>query len=279
MKQLKEITIAHTPDADDAFMFYALTCEKLKPTDFQITHVLKPIQELNHAAREGTYEMSALSIAAYPSVSDKYWLMDCGACMGFKFGPMLLSNRSLSKAELEAATVGIPGKLTTAYMLLKMFQPKCKIVEIPFDKIVDSLLVGEIDAGLIIHEAQMTYEKYGLEKIVDLGLWWYDETGLPLPLGGNVIRKDLPSKMASQLSDLFRKSIKYSLANRRQAVDFALPYARGIDVGDAMQFIGRYVNELTIEYGDTGKRALEELFERAYQSGAIQSRPQLQFAP
>jgi 1,4-dihydroxy-6-naphthoate synthase len=278
MNQLKQITIAHTPDADDAFMFYALTAQKLSSPDLEIVHLLKPIQELNEAAKHGTYEMSALSFAAYPTVADQYSLMSCGACMGYKHGPMLLAKRDLTIADLSRGTIAIPGKMTTAYMLFKIFQPNAATVEVPFDQIVCAISEGKVDAGLVIHEAQLTYERHGLKKIVDLGQWWFDETRLPLPLGGNVLRKDLGPRIASEITKLFRESIRYALTHREEAVNFALPYARGMAAAEATKFIGRYVNELTLDYGDVGSKALAELFKRAYEHGAIDSLPQLEFA-
>jgi 1,4-dihydroxy-6-naphthoate synthase len=231
--------------------------------------VLKTIQELNEAAKKATYEMSALSFAAYPSVADKYMLMPCGACMGIKQGPMLLAKRKLAVKDLGKTRIAIPGSLTTAYLVLKMIAPGAKTIEIPFDKITDAILRDEVDAGLIIHEAQMTYEKKGLNKIVDFGEWWFEETGLPLPLGGNVIRKDLELPIAIELVDLFQRSIKYALANRSEAAAYAIRYARGLPIDQATQFIGKYVNDLTVDYGEVGKKALIELFKRAYQAGAL----------
>lgn len=265
----KTITIAHTPDADDAFMFYGLTSNRLQSTRFELVHTLKNIQELNEAAKLGQYEMSALSFAAYPQVSDKYVLMPCGACMGIKHGPMLLSKKDIAWKDLDKITIAVPGKLTTAYLVLNMIEPKAKTLELPFDHITGAVLRGEVDAGLIIHEAQMTYEREGLNKIVDLGEWWFQETGLPLPLGGNVLRKDLDSATSVELTKLFQESIKFALANRAEAANFAIRYARGLPMDQATQFIGRYVNDLTVDYGEVGKQALEQLFALAYKAGAL----------
>lgn len=274
---LKTITIAHTPDADDAFMFYGLTSNRLQSRQFAIVHVLKSIQELNQAAKTGTYEMSALSLAAYPYVADKYRLMPCGACMGIKHGPMLLSKRKLSLKDLSNINIAIPGRLTTAFLLLKMIEPKVETIELPFDRITDAILREEVDAGLIIHEAQITYERTGLNKIADLGEWWFEETGLPLPLGGNVLRKDLDPSVCSELIKLFQESINFALANRVEAANYAVQYARGLAIDQATQFIGRYVNDLTVDYGEVGKQALVQLFERAYAAGAIAQPIQAEF--
>lgn len=266
---MQAITIAHTPDADDAFMFYALTAGKVSAPGINIAHVLKPIQELNEAAKTGAYEMSALSFAAFPSVADKYSLLPCGACMGYKHGPLLLSKENMSLQNLDRVTVAIPGRLTTAFLVLKMINPRVQTVEVPFDKIVEAVTRGEADAGLIIHEAQLTYERSGLKKVVDLGEWWFSETALPLPLGGNVIRQDLEPGLKMAVTGLFRDSINYALANRDEAAQFAMRYARGLSAKQAKHFIGIYVNETTLDYGETGKEALRQLFDRAYKAGAI----------
>lgn len=269
MRERREITIGHTLDADDAFMFYALTSEKLRSQNFEITHELRTIQELNEAALAGKYEMSALSFAAYPRVADKYALMPCGACMGFKQGPMLLSKKEIALQDLDRLTIAIPGRLTTAYLVLQMVKPGLTTVEVPFDQIVNEVSSGKVDAGLIIHEAQMTYQRSGLAKVVDLGEWWFGETGLPLPLGGNVIRRDIAPEISVELTRMFQESIRYAMANRDEAVSFAMRYARGLEVDAATKFIGTYVNEWTVDYGEEGRMALVKLFERAYEVRAL----------
>ena len=278
MAHNRTITVAHTPDADDAFMFYALTTGKICSPDFEIVHVLKSIQELNEAAKQGVYDMSALSFAAYPLVADKYALMPCGACMGFRRGPMLLSSQEYSLDALDKITIAIPGRLTTAFLVLKILEPKVQVVELPFDQIVDAITTGKVDAGLIIHEAQLTHENSGLKKIVDLGEWWHNQTGLPLPLGGNVIKKDLPSQIAATITSLFQQSIKYALTHRDEAATYALRYARGMPLDQAAQFIGTYVNDFTIDYGETGNQALAALFNRAFSCSAINRPVQIEFA-
>ncbi len=269
MTSVKEITIGHTPDADDAFMFYALTVGKLTSANFSINHVLTSIQDLNRAAKQGIYEMSAISFAAYPQVSDRYFLMPCGACMGLKRGPIVIAKRAMDATELKGYTVAIPGKLTTALLTLKIFEPQVNVIEKPFDQIMQSVLDEEVDAGLIINESQLTYQEMGLRKIVDLGQWWFDETGLPLPLGGNIIRKDLGLDLISEMTVLFQDSIKYSLAHRNETVQYAKRYAPTMTDEQASQFIGMYVNDLTVDYGDTGRRALKTLYEKAHTSGAL----------
>jgi 1,4-dihydroxy-6-naphthoate synthase len=272
----KQFRIAHTEDADDAFMFYALTAKKVHSSEFELEHVLRPIQELNQAAKQGLYEMSALSFAAYPAVADKYALMPCGACMGFKHGPMLLSRQKLSLGDIDRVTVAIPGRLTTAFLVLQMISPGVRTIDLPFDQIVAAVKGGEVEAGLIIHEAQLNYERTGLNKVVDLGEWWFEQTGLPLPLGGNVIRKNLGQDIMA-MTKLFQDSIRYAIANRTEAANFATRYARGLSVEEATRFIGLYVNELTIEYGETGKRALRELFARAYEAKALAHPVEMEF--
>lgn len=277
--QAKEITIAHSPDSDDAFMFYALAREKLDTRGLTIHQVLKDIQSLNQDAMAGKYEVSAISFAAYPLVSDKYALMPCGASMGYKYGPMVVARQDFNAADLTQATVAIPGKLTTAYLTLQLFQPGLKVVEMAFDAILDAVKEGKVDAGLIIHEGQLTYKELGLKKIVDLGEWWFDETGLPLPLGGNVIRKDLGDDLMQQVTDLLKQSIVYSLEHRKDALDYALEYARGMESNRDMadRFVGMYVNELTVDYGENGRKAITELFKRAHEKGLVEKPVQVEF--
>ncbi len=269
--KIPQITIAHTPDADDAFMFYALTTGLIKPRGFAIKHILTSIQELNDAALLGKYEMSALSFAAYPQVSDRYLLMDCGACMGYKFGPLVVAKKRFTEKQLIKKTIAVPGFLTTSYWLLKMFCPAAKMVVIPSKDILKAISDGTVDAGLIIDGNQMTYKKNGLHKIVDLGAWWFEQTKLPLPLGGNIVRKDLPEKTILQLTNLFRKSIRYAMNNREEAVKYAMRYAQNMSEKQALKFIGRYVNEFTLDYGEEGHQALKELFTRAAYVGIFKA--------
>ena len=278
MQSVKEITIGHTPDADDAFMFYALTVGKLTSANFSIKHVLTSIQDLNQAAKKGIYEMSAISFAAYPQVSDRYFLMPCGACMGLKRGPIVIGKRALDATELKRSTIAIPGKLTTAYLTLKIFEPQVNVIEKQFDQIIQSVIDEEADAGLIINESQLTYQEMGLRKIVDLGQWWFEETGLPLPLGGNIIRKDLGLDFIGEMTALFQGSIKYALAHKDEVVQYAKRYAPAMTDEQAGQFIGMYVNDLTVDYGDTGRKALETLFEKAHTSGAMEQSSLVEFA-
>jgi 1,4-dihydroxy-6-naphthoate synthase len=266
---LTEVTIGHTPDADDAFMFYALTQGIVSSPHLKIEHAIQSIQLLNEDARNGKYEMSALSFGAFPSVSEKYSLMSCGACMGFKTGPMILARQARQMQDLKNVKIAVPGKQTTAYLVLQIVLPNAETVVLPFDQIVPAIESGEVQAGLVISEAQLTHERLGLAKVIDLGEWWYEETKLPLPLGGNVFRKDLAPETKSELTHVFRESIRYALAHREEAVRFAMKYARSMDVAEALDFIGRYVNEFTVDYGEMGRLAVETLYRKAFESGAL----------
>ncbi len=267
--QVSELTIAHSPDSDDAFMFYALANDKLDTGGLKINQVLKDIQSLNQDAINQKYEVSAISFAAYPSVRDKYLLMPCGASIGDKYGPMIVARKELSIPELKTARIAVPGKLTTAYLTMQMWQPGLEIEVIPFDHIIEAVLSGRVDAGLIIHEGQLTYAQSGLKKIVDLGEWWFAETGLPLPLGGNVVRKDLGMPLIKQVTELFRNAIKYSLEHRPEALEYAMTFARDMQKDLADKFVGMYVNDLTVDYGTRGRAAVDELFKRAYEKGVL----------
>ncbi len=270
MNSIKEITIAHSPDSDDAFMFYALAKEKLDACGLKINQVLKDIQSLNEDAKLGRYEVSAISMAAYPFVKDKYYLMPCGASMGNKYGPILVAKPGVKLSDIDKLKIGIPGKLTTAYLTLSIYQKNLNTVEMPFDKIMASVVDGDIDAGLIIHEGQLTYGEFGLINLLDLGQWWYELTQLPLPLGGNVIRKDLPKELINKLTLLLTNAIKYSLANRSQALDYALTFARDMDPKLADKFVGMYVNEFTVDYGTQGRMGIQKLFEYANKAQIFQ---------
>ena len=266
---VKEITIAHSPDSDDAFMFFGLAAEKVETYGIKVNQVLKDIQSLNIDARQGVYEVSAISFAAYPDVADRYALMPCGASMGYKYGPMVVASRPLLLSDLSSVTLAIPGKQTTAYLALRLIEKNLNVVEIPFDEILPAVRDGKVDAGLIIHEGQLTYERMGLKQIVELGKWWYDETGLPLPLGGNIVRKDLGADLIKKSTQMLQDSIRYALSHRQEALAYALKYARDLNETDADKFVGMYVNELTVDYGESGRKAVIKLFEMAYEKGVI----------
>ncbi len=265
--QTQEITIAHSPDSDDAFMFYALAKDKLDTRGLTVHQVLKDIQSLNQDAINGRYEVSAISFAAYPLVKERYKLMPCGASMGDNYGPMVIAKPGVNAENLKGKTVAIPGKLTTAYLTMQLWQPGLTVVEVPFDQIIDYVVAGKADAGLIIHEGQLMFQESGLELIVDLGVWWQKETGLPLPLGGNVVRKDLGDKMVKEVTELFKSAIVFALGHRQDALDYAMTFARDMKRELADKFVGMYVNELTVDYGERGRKAVTKLFEMAFEKG------------
>lgn len=266
---LKEITIAHSPDSDDAFMFYGLAAEKVETYGVKVNQVLKDIQSLNIDARNGVYEVSAVSFAAYPDVAKNYALMPCGASMGQKYGPMVVAKKDMNIADLKNVKLAIPGKLTTAYLAVRLLEKNLNVVEYPFDEILEAVRDGKVDAGLIIHEGQLTYSEMGLKKIVDLGVWWDEQTGLPLPLGGNIVRKDIGEDMIKKATHMLQDSIRYALEHRQDALAYALKYARGLKNEQADKFVGMYVNELTVDYGKSGRDALTALFQMAYEKGVI----------
>jgi len=259
-----KITVAHSPDSDDAFMFYGLA-RGLVPTDgLEVEHVLCDIETLNHAAFEGRYEVSAVSFNAYAHLTDKYLLLPHGSSMGDKYGPIVVA-RTDGPSSTRGVTVAVPGTLTTAFLALRMYDPEVKHVVMPFDRIQEAVRDGEAEAGLIIHEGQLTYADDGLKKVVDLGEWWSERTaGLPLPLGGNVIRRDLGREAIDRISRLLRESIAFGLTHRAAALDHALQYGRGLDRDRADRFVGMYVNELTLDYGPRGREAVQRLLDEAW---------------
>lgn len=268
----KEITVAHSPDADDAFMFYALANNLLDTQGLTVHQELKDIQSLNKDAMNGKYEVSAISFAAYPYVQDKYKLMPVGASMGNNYGPVVISKNKMTAEDLKTCSLAIPGEMTTAYLALRLFEDDlnyAKIQAVPFDQIVDVVREGKFDAGVIIHESQLTYEQEGVHKVVDLGEWWTTLTGLPLPLGGNVVRKDLDEKTIALATKLMKETIEYSLAHREEALKYALQFARNLEGNTELadKFVGMYVNELTVDYGEAGRKALTKLFEMANEKG------------
>jgi len=272
------IRVAHSPDSDDAFMFYALANDLIDTGDLVFEHVLSDIETLNREAFEGTYEVTAISIHAYIHLADRYALLSSGASMGDEYGPVVVSREEISPDQLVHAEVAIPGTLTSAALALEMWNPGLKTVVRPFDAIVPAVMSGEVDAGVVIHEGQLTWQDEGLHRIVDLGVWWAEQTGgLPLKLGGNVIRRDLGDELMARLARLLRESIQYSLDHREAALDYALEYGRGLDRDKADRFVGMYVNELTVDYGERGRRAVREFLGRAHAAGLISRVPQLDF--
>jgi 1,4-dihydroxy-6-naphthoate synthase len=264
-----DIRIAHSPDSDDAFMFYALAKEKLKTGKFRFSHTLQDIETLNRKALNGEYEVTAVSFHAYVYIADKYVLLPSGASMGDRYGPMVVARDPWSQDELRGKKIAIPGRMTTAFLALKLFQPDFEPVVIPFDQIMSAVRNGTVDAGLIIHEGQLTYASQQLHKIVDLGEWWYRITSLPLPLGGNVVRRDLGAEDIREISRLLKESIQYALDHREEALNYAMQFARDLDAKTADRFVGMYVNERTLDYGEEGRRAVQLLFDRAYEAKVI----------
>jgi 1,4-dihydroxy-6-naphthoate synthase len=272
-----EIKLAHSPDSDDAFMFYALATNKVRLPGVKFTHVLKDIQSLNGDAKNEVYDVTAISFYAYPFVADKYVLMDCGASFGEGYGPIVISNTPMKKTELAGRTIAIPGELTTSYLALKLYEPNVKTVTMPFDKILGAVQAREVEAGLLIHEGQLMFSGMGLNKVVDLGQWWQEETGLPLPLGANAIRRKLGPELGRQVSRVIRESVAYALEHREPALDYALQFARDMDPVLADKFVGMYVNKWTLDYGPEGKRAVTELLQRGAAAGMLPSGVPIEF--
>ena len=273
----RRITVAHSPDADDAFMFYALAQGKIGDPGLEFLHVLEDIQTLNDRARRGVYDVTAVSFHAYAYLADRYALLPHGASMGDGYGPMIVARRPVRPEEARGRRVAVPGVLTTAALALRLWDASLEHVVIPFDRIMDAVMAGEVDAGLIIHEGQVTYASVGLHKVVDLGEWWTGETGLPLPLGGNVIRKDLGPDLMRRISRLLRDSIQYALAHRQEALDYAMQFGRDLDRRLADRFVGMYVNDLTLDYGERGRAADRQQPPDGHERGIIPQRVEPEF--
>jgi 5,8-dihydroxy-2-naphthoate synthase len=272
------ITVAHSPDSDDAFMFFGLASGAVETHGITVDQVLADIETLNRAAFEGRYEVTAVSFHAYAHLVDKYALLPHGASMGDRYGPIVVGAAG-GATRVKGARIAIPGTLTTAYLTLRLYEPDFDYVVVPFDEIQQAVLAGKAEAGLLIHEGQLTYAEEGLSKIVDLGEWWAEETGgLPLPLGGNIIRRDLGPEMIQRVSKMLHDSIAYALSHREAAVEYALQFGRGLDRERTDKFVGMYVNNLTLSYGDRGQRAVERLFGDAYDRGLIPQRVPVEFA-
>jgi 1,4-dihydroxy-6-naphthoate synthase len=274
---VREITVAHSPDSDDAFMFYALATNKVRVPGLKFSHTLTDIETLNRKAMEGFYDVSAISFHAYPYVQDKYALMPCGGSVGEQYGPMVISPRMVGLEELKTMKIAVPGTMTTAYLALKLFAPKIETAVVPFDRIIQEVVAGKYQAGLIIHEGQLTYERSGLKRILDLGRWWHEQTALPLPLGGNAIRRELGPELIAQVTKALRDSIQYALDHREPALAYAMQFARDLDTQMADRFVGMYVNDRTLDYGEDGKRAIVKLLDMGYQAGIIPHKPAVEF--
>jgi 1,4-dihydroxy-6-naphthoate synthase len=272
------ITVAHSPDSDDAFMFFGLASGAVDTGGLVVDQVLADIETLNRAAFAGTYEVTAVSFHAYAHLADKYALLPHGASMGDRYGPIVVATAD-GPARVKGSRIAIPGTLTTAYLALRLYEPDFEHVVVPFDRIQQAVLERKAEAGLLIHEGQLTYQDDGLRKIVDLGEWWAERTaGLPLPLGGNIIRRDLGPSMIAKVSKMLHDSIAHALAHRQEAVEYALQFGRGLDRAKTDRFVGMYVNDLTLSYGDRGRRGLERLMGEAFEHGLIPQRVPVEFA-
>jgi 1,4-dihydroxy-6-naphthoate synthase len=276
---IQAISIAHSPDSDDAFMFYGLATNKVRVPGFKFTHTLTDIEALNHRAiNEAFYDVTAISFHAYPYLQDNYTLMACGGSVGEGYGPMIVSSRKLTLPQIKKTRIAVPGTLTTAYLTLKLFVPEIETAVVPFDKIIPAVAAGEFDAGLIIHEGQLTYANDGLTKLLDLGQWWREQTGLPLPLGGNAIRRSLGAETLSTTTNALRDSIQHALDHREEALAYAMQFARDLDPMLANRFVGMYVNERTLNYGPDGREAIQKLLDMGFDRGIIPHRANVDFA-
>jgi 1,4-dihydroxy-6-naphthoate synthase len=271
------IRLGHSPDPDDAFMFWGLASGAVDPRGFEFEHVLRDIQTLNEWAMEGRLEVTAISLHAYPHVQERYVLLPHGASMGSGYGPIVVAREPLGPDELRRAEIAVPGRLTTAFLTLRFHLGDFAYREVSFDEILDEVSSGRADAGLLIHEGQLTYAAEGLHKVVDLGEWWQAETGLPLPLGANVARRDLGPEVLRELSAVLAESIRAGLDNREPALEYALQFGRGLDDELADRFVGMYVNELTEDYGEEGRRAVRELLRRGEEIGAFTEPVRVEF--
>jgi 5,8-dihydroxy-2-naphthoate synthase len=276
-KEPFEIKLAHSPDSDDAFMFYALATHKLPTPGYKYTHILSDIQSLNEAALTETYDVTAVSFAAYPSLRDKYILLDCGASFGEGYGPVVVSTKSLKPQELKGKRIGVPGLQTTAYLTLKLYESDFEPVVMPFDKIIEAVQNGVVEAGLLIHEGQLFFPQLGLHRVLDLGVWWQEQTDLPLPLGGNAVRRALGPELARQIAKTIRESVSYGLEHREEALNYAMQFARDMDTDLADKFVGMYVNKWTLGYGDRGKKAVKELIVRGTKAGLLPAPAEVEF--
>ncbi len=275
---IKEISIAHSPDSDDAFMFYGLATGKIRVPGYKFTHVLTDIEALNHRAiNEAFYDVTAISFHAYPYLQDNYTLMACGGSVGETYGPMIVAPRRVSLEDAKKTRIAVPGTLTTAYLTLKLFCPEIETVTVPFDKIIPAVVAGEFDAGLIIHEGQLTYAQDGLTKLLDLGVWWREQTGLPLPLGGNAIRRSLGRETQEIATKALRDSIQHALEHREAALEYAMQFARDLDTDLANRFVGMYVNERTLDFGEDGRLAIHKLLDMGFERGIIPHRANVDF--
>jgi 1,4-dihydroxy-6-naphthoate synthase len=265
----RTIHVSHSPDSDDAFMFYGLAAGKVDTDGLEYVHELQDIESLNHRALRGELEVTAVSIHAYASLADRYALLPSGASMGDRYGPRLVARTAMFKADVKGKRIAVPGLKTSAYLAMRLYEPDFEPVVMPFDQIEDAVINKKVDLGLLIHEGQLTYKEVGLHLVVDMGEWWFQETGLPLPLGGNVVRKDFGKPIMEQIARHLHASIAYSLSHRKEALDHAMQYARGLDRSKADTFVGMYVNDWTLDYGPRGREAIRVFLERGVAAGIV----------
>ncbi|MGD9589281.1 MAG: menaquinone biosynthesis family protein [Pyrinomonadaceae bacterium] len=275
--QVQNITVAHSPDSDDAFMFYGLATNKLETEGIKFEHTLKDIQTLNEDAKNGVYDVTAVSFHAYAYIADKYALLPHGASIGEKYGPILVANEPRKPEEVGGMTIAIPGELTSAYLALRIYNQDFEYKVVPFDQIIGAVSRGDVDAGLLIHEGQLFYKQVGLDKVLDLGEWWFEETGLPLPMGGNAIRRELGPEVMKKVSRYLHDSILYSMENREDALQYALQFARDMAPELADRFVAMWVNDLTLDYGERGREAVRKLLDLGHEKGIIPHRVDLEF--
>jgi 1,4-dihydroxy-6-naphthoate synthase len=273
----RTISVAHSPDSDDAFMFYGLATNKLETEGLKFEHTLKDIQSLNEDAKVGVFDVSAISFHAYAYVADKYALLPHGASIGDKYGPIVVSKEPRSADEIGSMKIAIPGELTSAFLALRIYNKDFQYEVVEFDKIIDAVLEGRVDAGLLIHEGQLFYKQMGLDKVLDLGEWWHEKTGLPLPMGGNVIRRDLGDDLMKQVSKHLHRSIQYSMDNREDALAYAMQFARDMAPELADRFVAMWVNDLTLDYGERGKEGVRRLLKEGFEAGIIPHEVDIQF--
>lgn len=275
--EVRTISVAHSPDSDDAFMFYGLATNKLETDNLKFEHTLKDIQTLNEDAKNGVFDVTAVSFHAYAYISDKYALLPHGASIGDKYGPILVSKDPRSVDEIPDMKIAIPGEMTSAFLALRLYSPKFEYVVVPFDEIIDEVQKGKVDAGLLIHEGQLFYKQLGLSKVLDLGEWWHEKTGLPLPMGGNAIRRDLGEDLMKQVSKHLHRSIVYSMENREDALAYAMQFARDMPPELADRFVAMWVNDLTLDYGERGRESVRLLLDEGYKAGIIPHKVQIDF--
>ena len=269
MPEPRTISVAHSPDADDAFMFYALAKNKIDTGDLRFEHTLQDIQSLNIEATKGTYDVTAVSFGMYPNLAETYALLACGSSIGDGYGPIVVSREPIDPADIAQHIVAVPGHNTSAFVSMRLYAPDVKDVVMDFNEIQDAVRDGRVPAGLLIHEGQLTYAAEGLHKVVDLGAWWKDETSLPLPMGGNAIRRDLGEELMREVSRLIRESIRYAFDHRDDALDYALGFGRGLDRDTADRFVAMWVNDLTIDYGERGRESVRMFLDRAHAAGLV----------